>query len=197
MAKKKSKKKRDPYSELTDEGYWNAEKNRLKGAVRMVFRRSPQMQIVMHEARVELPPKLKKDGTPGKKNQVRYRCAICKGLFPQKHVNVDHIETVVPLWRKEADMCFNDIARGILCKVDNLQVLCSVPMKDNNGEPSCHRIKTNEENFIRKHLFKQQDSFEDVSKTKINKLIKEFKVLYQEKLKTSKKAKNKKKRVKK
>lgn len=134
-------------------GHWVEEKTRIKGAIRRVFRLSPQMKETLQAARVELPPALKKDGTPGKKNQVRYRCAYCKSLFSQANVQVDHIDTVVPFHKKESEMTVDELARGIFCNKKNLQVLCSTPMKKNGNKPSCHRIKTNEENFIRDFLF--------------------------------------------
>lgn len=144
---------------LYDEfGHWVEERGRIKGAIRRTFRLSPQMKEVLMAARVELPPAIKKDGTPGKKPQVRYRCASCKDLFSQKHVQVDHINPVVPFWETESKMPFKEwlfvIARGIFCSRDNLQVLCSTPMKQNNGLSSCHKKKTDEENFIRRELAK-------------------------------------------
>jgi len=146
-----AKKDRSPYD---DNGRWVEERARVKGAIRRVFRLSPQMKEVLQAARVELPPALKKDGTPGSRKQVRYRCACCGGLFSQKHVQIDHIEPVVPLWMSEADMSYDDIVRGIICDKSNLQVICSIPLKLNGGKPSCHRLKTNEENFIRDYLAK-------------------------------------------
>jgi hypothetical protein len=154
MSMRRSKKNPDksPYDE---NGRWVEERSRIKGAIRRVFRLSPQMEEVIKKARVELPPKLKKDGTPGAKNQIRYRCAVCSELFSQKHVQVDHIEPVVPLHLREVDMTIDQIARGIFCGVDNLQVICSTPKKlSKDGKPSCHSVKTNEENFIRDSLAK-------------------------------------------
>lgn len=131
------------------DGRWVEEKNRIKGAMRRTFRLSPQMKEVLEQARVELPPLPKKDGTPGKRPQVKYRCAICKQLFSRTQVQVDHIKPVVPLNKKESDMSYDELADGIFCKKDNLQVVCSIPLKKNNDEPSCHKIKTDEENWIR------------------------------------------------
>jgi hypothetical protein len=115
------------------------------------------MKETLQKARIELPPAIKKDGTPGKKNQVRYKCAVCGGLFPQKWVQVDHIAPVVPLWMNEASMTYDEIVRGVFCDLDNLQVVCSTPMKANGNKPSCHREKTNEENFIRDYLAKAEE----------------------------------------
>lgn len=143
----KSKKPKNLYDA---NGRWVEERGRIKGAIRRAFRLSPQMKEVLQAARVELPPALKKDGTPGKRPRVRYRCAMCGELFSQKNVQVDHIENVVPLWKKEADMTYDEIVRGVFCDKSNLQVLCSIAMTKNDGKPSCHRKKTNEENWIRK-----------------------------------------------
>lgn len=146
---RKSKSKKEEYDE---NGHWVQERNRIKGAIRRVFRLFPQMKEVLDEARVELPPALKKDGKPGKKPQVRFKCAECGELFSRKNVQVDHIDPVVPLDKAEADMTYDEIVRGICCNKENLQVVCSTPLKRNNGKPSCHKIKTDEENFIRKKL---------------------------------------------
>lgn len=155
MAKRTKKAKRsleNVHTEYDEEGNWNQEGNRIKGALRQAFRMSPQMWETLQEARVELPPALKKDGTPGKRNQVRFKCAMCEGFFMQKFVNVDHINPVVPLHKTEAMMSYDEIARGIFCKKKNLQVLCKTPLKQNNGMPSCHKIKTDEENYVRKQI---------------------------------------------
>ena len=140
-----------------DDGRWVEERGRIKGALRRTFRLHPAMKEVLTAARIELPPALKKDGEPGKKNQVRYRCALCKNLFSQKYVQVDHLEPAVKLYIKESEMSYDDLVRGIFCKKENLQVLCSTPIKFlPKGQQSCHRVKTNEENFIRD---KWQDHF--------------------------------------
>jgi hypothetical protein len=135
-------------------GRWVEERGRVKGAIRRTFRLSPQMKEVLAKARVELPPKTLKDGSVGKKNQVRYRCACCGGLFSQKYVQVDHIKPVVPLYIAEADMSYDQIVRGVFCALENLQVICSTPLKKNGGLSSCHKLKTDEENFIRDELKK-------------------------------------------
>lgn len=149
-----AKKPKAPKKEYDENGEWVMKKPLIKGAIRRVFRQSPQMKEVLDSARVELPPKIKKDGEPGKKNQVRYACAICSGLFPKKFVQVDHIEPVVPLWLNEASMSIDELANRIICRKDNLQVVCSTPKKylEKGARLSCHSLKTNEENFIRGYL---------------------------------------------
>jgi hypothetical protein len=130
-------------------GFWVEERGRVKGALRRAFRLHPAPREILNSARVELPPALKKDGTPGKKNQVRYRCTMCNELYPQKWVQVDHIIPAVRLHKKESEISYDEMVRGIFCQKENLQVLCSTPKKFLSGGESCHRIKTNEENFIR------------------------------------------------
>lgn len=151
-----------------DNGHWVEEKTQIKGAIRKAFRRFPQVSETLSEARIELPPKLKKDGTPGKKPVVRYKCAMCQELFSQKFVQVDHIDPVVPLHTTEAKMSYDDLVKRICCPKNNLQVLCSTPLKLNNNNPSCHKIKTDEENFIRDALKKgwQGDLEQNILKLK-------------------------------
>jgi len=156
--KKLNKKDKPLYDE---NGRWVEERGRIKGAIRRAFRLSPQMKEVLNNARVELSPALKKDGTPGKRPRVRYRCVQCNELFSQKNVQVDHIETVVPLYKAEISMSYDEIVRGVFCDKDNLQVLCSTPIKRNNGIQSCHHKKTQEEKFLRNkwsELLKKCDS---------------------------------------
>ncbi len=140
------------------------ERRALKGAIRRAFRQSPRMRDVLNKARVELPPAPKKDGLPGKRNQVRFICALCKDLYPGKFVQVDHVDPAVPLGVKEEDMTPNDLVSGIFCDPSNLQVLCSTPIKSlPKGSRSCHAKKTNKENFIRKGLLGTGGTLEEWS----------------------------------
>lgn len=189
----KPKKEQPLYDE---NGRWVQERNRIKGAIRRAFRLAPQMKEVLQAARHELPPALKKDGTPGKRPRVRYRCASCGELFSQKNVQVDHIETVVPLWKKEQNMSYDELVRGIFCSKDNLQVLCSTPMKRNNGEPSCHKLKTDEENWIRKQLiaFLEGEGLIDRDDVDFSSFIEAHKEKYKEYLAEKEAKKNARKR---
>jgi hypothetical protein len=45
-----------------------------------------------------------------------------------------------------------------------LQVLCSTKLKDNNGNPSCHKIKTDLENFVRNYITQYSTDIERLSK---------------------------------
>jgi hypothetical protein len=146
----KSKKAKKPVALYDENGDWLLQKSMIKGAMRRTFRLSPQMREVMNEARVELPPKTLKDGSVGKKNQIRYRCACCGELFPQRWVQVDHKNPVVPLHCTEKSMTYDELASNVFCKKSNLQVMCSTPLKFlPKGQRSCHGRKSAEENFIR------------------------------------------------
>lgn len=176
MPKRKNKPKRsleNVHEEYDENGRWKQERNRVKGALRQSFRMSPQMWETLQRAKHELPPALKKDGTPGKRPQVRYKCAICEGMFMQKYVQVDHIDSVVPLYKTEADMTYDEMAERIFCPKDNLQVVCSTPLTKNGGKPSCHKIKSDEENFIRRELTKE-GSWTAFPTSEVDKLKLEF-----------------------
>lgn len=150
VRKSKSKKKDKP---LYDEnGKWVDQDMRVLGGIRRAYRVSPQMQETLAAARVELPPKIKKNGQPGKRNQVRFRCAHCDGLFSTKNVQVDHISPATEFGKTIAEMSWDDVVDGIFCGVENLQVLCSTPKIRNGGLPSCHAKKSAEENWIRRKL---------------------------------------------
>ena len=203
MPKRKNKPKRtleNVHKEYDENGRWNQERNRVKGALRQSFRMSPQMWEVKQRARVELPPALKKNGTPGKRPRVRYRCAICKELYMDKYTQVDHIDPVVPLDKTETDMTYDEMAERIFCPRENLQVVCSTPLKNNGGKPSCHKIKSDEENYIRREIASGKHdlcmvNLEDVLKDEYKLYLeeKEQKRLEKERRKAEREAKRKKK----
>lgn len=69
---------------------------------------------------------------PLKRQKFEYHCNDCKGWFPDKLVNVDHIFPAGTL------KCADDLpafVERLFCEEDNLQVLCS----------KCHNIKTQKE----------------------------------------------------
>jgi len=178
---------------------WNSPKMKvlIKGRIRQSFKQTIQFKKVMNAARREFEPKLKKDGTPGKRKQVRYECNNCKNLFPQKWVQVDHIQPSVPLDRHEVDMTYDELAEGIICDESNLQVLCSTPKKFSGGVLSCHNEKTNVEKFMRSKIeeMKLSKTFTKLDNTLISLLKLEYQKYLVEKelLKISK---NKRKRKK-
>ena len=61
-----------------------------------------------------------------------YTCAICRNVFPQKEVSVDHIIPVGTL-QKFDDL--PDFTRKLFCEIDGLRVLCN----------PCHTEVTNQQ----------------------------------------------------
>lgn len=188
-------------SEYDENGRWLQERSRVKGALRQAFRLSPQVKDTIEAARVELPPAPKKDGTPGKRPRVRFRCAMCGGLFQKKYgrtngIQIDHIDPVVPLWKTEKDMTYDEMAERIFCTLDNLQVLCSLPIKKNGNKPSCHTLKTREENWIRKQLvaFLEGEGLAKREDVDFSQFIEAHKEKYKEYLEEKEAKKNAKKR---
>jgi 5-methylcytosine-specific restriction endonuclease McrA len=71
---------------------------------------------------------------PNKRQKFEYQCNECKNWFPEKKINVDHINPAGTL------KCANDLpgfVERLFCEADNLQVLCS----------SCHDVKTKAEKY--------------------------------------------------
>lgn len=72
-------------------------------------------------------------------------CAGCKGLFPEKELQVDHVEPVVPLYRDYAEAAYSVAQLGqamqrMLPSPEGYQTLCQ----------PCHKHKTAYENVVRK-----------------------------------------------
>lgn len=64
-----------------------------------------------------------------KRQKFEYQCKACKGWFPEKQINVDHIKPAGSL------NCAQDLpgfVERLFCEQDNLQVLCE----------KCHDTKT-------------------------------------------------------
>jgi 5-methylcytosine-specific restriction endonuclease McrA len=69
---------------------------------------------------------------PLKRQKFEYQCNQCKGWFPDKKINVDHIIPAGTL------TCGDDLPgfiERLFCEIDNLQVLCE----------TCHDKKTKSE----------------------------------------------------
>lgn len=64
-----------------------------------------------------------------KRQKFEYQCATCKGWFPEKQINVDHIKPAGSLNCKEDLPGF---VERLFCEQENLQVLCE----------TCHDKKT-------------------------------------------------------
>lgn len=76
---------------------------------------------------------------PNKRQRFEYQCNTCKLWFPEKKINVDHIEPVGAL-NCSADL--PGFVERLFVEVDNLQCLCS----------SCHNDKTKKEAENRKKV---------------------------------------------
>lgn len=110
---------------------WNVS-SRIRGALRQIFRMSPERKAVLDGARVEVPV-YRKDGTLAKRPAVWYRCESCRGLFKPENIEADHIAGLPPspgsrnaaasaTWDAFIDELFNS----------EMQALCK----------PCHRSKT-------------------------------------------------------
>jgi 5-methylcytosine-specific restriction endonuclease McrA len=69
---------------------------------------------------------------PNKRLKYEYQCNECKGWYPDKQINVDHI---IPAGTLTCSTDLPGFIERLFCETDNLQVLCSV----------CHDRKTKHE----------------------------------------------------
>jgi 5-methylcytosine-specific restriction endonuclease McrA len=114
----------------TDKRY----KSFIISLLRSGFRRFPNKHKVLLESRLPEKKLNIKTGRVG----FHHRCAECKGEFPSKEVQVDHISPIVDPYYGFID--FDSFIKRLFCSVHNLQVLCK----------ACHKIKTDKENNKRK-----------------------------------------------
>lgn len=151
MKKPKKPKKLSNLSPYDSDGNWKDEKRLVIGALRRLFRQSPQFKEVHEASRVEIP-KYNKDGSLSKKPHVKRTCEVCGELFSSTNIAIDHIEPMVPLHLTNEDLDYIELVRKIFCKKDNLQRICN-PKKGKKNKPKflefCHQKKTHKENFIR------------------------------------------------
>lgn len=66
-----------------------------------------------------------------------FRCANCEECFPQKDVEVNHIDPVIPLQGHDS---WDAVINRMFCEKDGLEVLCK----------PCHKVVTQLENIERK-----------------------------------------------
>jgi len=108
----------------------NKTKNRIIGALRQEFKYSPLYQEAKRRYRVEKHEGKFKNGRD--KYGVYYRCAMCKELFKDKQIQIDHKIPIGPQgysldgWLRRA-WCIDTGG------ADNLQALC---------KEKCHKAKT-------------------------------------------------------
>lgn len=93
----------------------------------------PARNIAKQQARVEGDFKLKKDGTPGKRKHISYKCAECQELFPPSEVQMDHITPIVP---ESGFDSWDGVINRLFCEPEAYQCLCS----------GCHDEKSRTEN---------------------------------------------------
>ena len=95
----------------------------IENALRKIFRYSITYVDVLDSAVAE---------ERGPRGGKRFKCNCCGELFAQKEIQVDHIETVIPLDMSLDTMTLADLYKRINCSVDNLQVVCK----------TCHKKKS-------------------------------------------------------
>jgi len=107
-------------------------KSFITSTLRGGFRRYPPKYESLKEAQVG-----KKINTKSQRLAMHYECGKCKGHFPAKAVQVDHILPVV--CPKKGFESWDIFIARLFCSSDNLQVLCK----------GCHDIKTKDERVKR------------------------------------------------
>lgn len=80
----------------------------------------------------------------GRKERNAYECAMCKSIYKNNEVVLDHIKPVVD--PKLGFTTWDDYINRMFPEKDGFQVLCS----------SCHDIKTELEDEMRKHFTKER-----------------------------------------
>ena len=117
----------------------------LKDAIRLALRTvftvmyEPRKEILA-EARVHVPM-IKKDGTPGLRYNVMYRCAKCQELHEK--VDVDHIKDVGSYfdWPTDDKAQLTEWAERLFCDKSNLQALCRPCHHAKSGKATRKRAK--------------------------------------------------------
>lgn len=97
----------------------------ITSALRQASRRWPPKYLALKDAYTST----KINRKSGRKAR-HFACACCKGSFPAKEVQVDHIEPI------GKDLDWNTFIERLFCEKENLQVLCK----------PCHKEKTKREN---------------------------------------------------
>ena len=108
----------------TEARYWAFIRSALRGA----WGRYP----VKHQVKLSNRKTVK-----GKKHHYEYNCVACNDWFPDKEVQVDHIQPAGSL------TSYSDLpgfCERLFCESKDLQIMCK----------PCHQLKTNEERKVRK-----------------------------------------------
>lgn len=115
------------------------ERGLLKGALRRVFSRSELRLAVVERSiikgfKVPSRPKVK----------TWCKCSGCLTPTPKSYVVVDHIIPVIEIDTLTEDLSWDTIVDRLWCHPENLQALCE----------ECHKVKTKEENRLRREFKK-------------------------------------------
>lgn len=108
---------------------WNSY---VKGVLRKGTVRYPPRYEALNAAKT-----IKKINVGSGRMAQHYACHNCGNDYPLTNVVVDHIEPVVAV---TGFTNWHDVVIRMFCGVEGLQVLCK----------TCHKIKSNEENALRK-----------------------------------------------
>ena len=106
----------------------------IKSGLRLLSRKWPVKWGVLDDACVGR----KVNASTGKMAK-HYTCDLCKGEFPAKDVEVDHINPVIPT---SGFVSWDETIERMFCEKDGLRVLCK----------ECHKKVTQEERVAARNL---------------------------------------------
>ena len=121
MAKRKLVEKSRCAGTMSEAMYWSF----IRSALRQKSRWWKPISVCKEKARRAYK------GT-NKRQKYEYQCNSCKGYFPDKEINVDHI---VPAGALNCGQDLPGFVERLFCEVEHLQVLCT----------ECHNVKTQQE----------------------------------------------------
>ena len=114
------------------------ERNKILGAIKRVFSRSPLRKTVLEKALS------KQRGPRGGK---MYKCSACKQIYGSREVQVDHKDPVIPIGTAFKDMSWDlVIEQRLYCNPKNLQVLCSTCHKEKSRKEAKERAACRQQN---------------------------------------------------
>lgn len=126
IPKKKAPDKEKPYNGGTwTEGRFNSF---IKSTLRSGSQRWPPKYKALNEAKQG-----KKINEASGRLAEHYRCAACRGSYPAKGIQVDHITPVID--PAVGFTTWDDVIKRMFCEQEDFQILCR----------ECHQEKTNSE----------------------------------------------------
>ena len=99
----------------------------------MIYSRIRRLWSIMSPDREHVMWAARREDRSGNRLKVFYKCAECSEEFPEKEIQVDHIEAIGA--RPETLDGLSEWIRRVFCIYTNLQVLCK----------PCHRVKSKED----------------------------------------------------